>query len=133
MDKNISEFSAIQLAYLGDAVMELYVREYLITRHNISVENLHKSSIKYVSAKAQSYSVHELNDFFTQEELDYIRRGRNSKSHSKAKNATISQYRYATGLETLFGFLYLSRNKQRIKEIIDRIIYTIDSKEVQNE
>lgn len=130
-DEDMKRFTPVQLAYIGDAVYELCVRTYIIDRSH-SVNNLHNMATDFVKAKAQSDLVHELEDFFTEEEYRIIKRGRNSKSHSVPKNADLMDYKYSTGFESLIGYLYLTNNDKRIKEIFDRII-EIKSREEGNE
>ena len=110
------------LAYLGDAVYELYVREYLINSGVSKVKDLQKSSINYVSAESQSKILDKLLDenFFSEEEIDIIKRGRNAHSH-KSKSTDIITYKKSTGFETLIGYLYLN-NKNRLNEIIKEVL-----------
>lgn len=126
-DEDMKRFTPVQLAYIGDAVYELCVRTYLIDRSH-SVNQLHNMATDFVKAKAQSDLVHELEDFFTEEEYKIIKRGRNSKSHSVPKNADLMDYKYSTGFESLIGYLYLTNQDGRIKEIFDKII-EVKSKE----
>ena len=111
------EYSPLNLAYLGDAVFELMVREALVSDSTENVRSLFRKSKAYVSAPAQSLSYFRLYDHLSPDEQRIAKRGRNSKPSSKAKNASITEYRHATGLESLFGFLYLSGKIDRLKEI----------------
>ena len=120
--------SPLQLAYIGDAVYELFIRTYLIGTKNISVNELHKEAIEYVKAKAQADITHYLEDKLTEEEWQMVKRGRNAKSGSASKNANLLDYRYATGFETLIGFLYLNGRYERILEIFGMIINDDDCK-----
>jgi len=106
------------LAYIGDAVYEAYIRTMLVINKKTNVNTLHKMSIKYVKAKAQSDIVHRIADKLTQEEQDVVRRGRNAKSVTVPKNAEITDYRYSTGYEALIGYLYLINNTARLMEIL---------------
>ena len=119
------EINSLVLAYLGDTIYEDYIREYLIRNKIGNVNDLQKESIKYVSAKAQCEIVKKLinEDFFTNEELEIIRRARNHKSSSHPKNCDIVTYKYATGFEALIGYLKLEGKIDRIEEIINRILY----------
>lgn len=122
-DKNkVKMLSPLQLAYIGDAIYELLIRTYLLSRKNISVNELHKEAVKYVKAKAQANIVHNLQEKLTDEEWSVIKRGRNAKSGSAPKNADLIDYKYATGFEALMGYLYLMGNDERIHEIFDMII-----------
>lgn len=119
---DIKMLSPLQFAYIGDAVYELFIRTYLIGMKNISVNELHKEAIEYVKAKAQADITHYLEDKLTEEEWQMIKRGRNAKSGSTPKNANLLDYRYATGFETLIGYLYLLGRYERILEIFGMII-----------
>lgn len=114
------DYNPLQLAYLGDAVYEVYVREYLIDKH-IRVNDLQNAAIEYVSAKGQAVILESIKDKLTDSELDIIRRGRNAKSHRAPKNTNISTYKYSTGFEALIGYLHLT-DKERLKEVISYII-----------
>ena len=114
--------SPLQLAYIGDAVYELFVRTYLIGMKNISVNEMHKEAVKYVQAKAQADIIHSLEEKLTQEEWSIVKRGRNAKSGTIPKNANLQDYRYATGFEALIGFLYLTEKQERILEIFRMIV-----------
>ena len=114
------------LAYLGDAVYELYIRIYLINKGYQKVNDLQVESIKYVSAKSQSNHLQRLldNNFLTDDEIDIVKRGRNMSSHGK-KNTDIITYKRSTGLECLIGSLKIDNNDSRIKEIMDFIVEEI--------
>lgn len=119
--EDISMLSPLQLAYVGDAVYELLVRTYLLNI-GLNVNELHKSATKYVKAKAQASIVHSIEKTLTDDEMSYIKKGRNAKIHSSPKNADILDYKYATGFECLFGYLFLTGKDSRMKEIFDKII-----------
>lgn len=116
--KNIQEMTPITLAYIGDAVFELFVRLYLIGEGDVKTSLLHKKSIAFVKAQAQAEIVKAISDLLTDEERDIIRRGRNIKPASPPKNADIMDYRYATGFEALIGYLYLMEDNKRLLEIL---------------
>ena len=120
----IKEINSLVLAYLGDTIYEDYVREFLIKKGIANVNDLQRESIKYSSAKAQCGFVKHLieNNFFTQDELDIIRRARNHKGVSHPKNCDIVTYKNATGLEALIGYLKLEGKEDRIKEIMENIL-----------
>lgn len=109
-------------AYLGDAVYELYVREYLINKGLSNVNDLQKESLNYVSATSQKNILEDLinNNILTEEELDIVRKGRNAPSH-KSKTTDIVTYHKATGFECLIGYLY-TNNKERLDEIMKGIL-----------
>lgn len=117
-EKDVDELSPLVLAYIGDAVFELYIRTYLVCKGNSPVHVLHKQSIHYVKAKAQSDIVHILIDFLTDEEKNVVRRGRNAKSNTIPKNADVTEYKYATGFESLLGYLYLKRQYPRLMQVL---------------
>jgi len=119
---NIREISPIVLAYVGDALFELFVRIHLIGTGEMKTSRLHKKSIVYVKAQAQAEIVKQLSDCLTEEENDIIRRGRNIKPASPPKNADIMDYRYATGFEALIGYLYVSDKHERLMEILDKCL-----------
>jgi ribonuclease-3 family protein len=110
-----------QLAFIGDAIISLYVREYLLSLGLTQSKQLQETSVKYVSAKAQSQFMMSLLDqkILSDEELLIYKRGRNHKSESQAKNTDVVTYRQATGLEALFGYWYLNQNETRLKQIWD--------------
>ena len=118
------EINVLVLAYLGDTIYENYVRRYLIAKGIGNVNDLQSESIKYVSAKNQANYIKEMivNKFFSEEELDIIKRARNYKTTSHPKNCDIVTYKYATGLEALIGYLELEDNKERINSIMNYIL-----------
>ncbi len=119
---DILQMSPLVWAYMGDAVYEKFIREYVIRQGLCKNGLLHKKSIKYVSARAQAKILKGLEEFLTDEEKDIVRRGRNSNPHSTAKNADIIEYKYATGLEALIGYLYLEEKEERLSEILNKCI-----------
>ncbi len=127
---DIREINIITLAYLGDAVYEVYIREYLINSGIAKVEELQKEAIKYVSAKGQSKILDYLinNNFLTNEEIEIVKRGRNYKRESHPKNTDIITYKMATGFEALIGYLYLDNKKERLNKIINVILEEYDEK-----
>lgn len=117
-ESDIKQMSPLVLAYMGDAVYEKYIREYVIRQGLCKNGLLHKKAIKYVSAKGQAEILEKLEEKLTSEELDIVRRGRNSNPHSTAKNADVVIYKYATGFEALIGYLYLTNQEERLNEIL---------------
>ena len=116
--EDVLQYSSLVLAYMGDAVYEKYIREYVIKQGHYNNGMLHKKTIKYVSAKGQCDILNRIEEKLTDEEKDVVRRGRNSNPHSSAKNANIVEYKYATGFEALIGYLYLSEQNERLTEIL---------------
>ena len=116
--------NVITLAYLGDSIYEVYVREYLINKGIAKVEDLQRESIKYVSGKSQCKILSYLmdNNLLTENELDIVKRGRNYKRNSHPKNTDIITYKMSSGFEAMIGYLYLSNNKDRLDEIMNYIL-----------
>ncbi|MDQ2086434.1 ribonuclease III domain-containing protein [Herbivorax sp. ANBcel31] len=115
----INSLSPLALAYIGDSVYEVFVRTFLVSKGNVPVHLLHKKSINYVKAKAQSDILHRIKESLNDEELNIVRRGRNSKSGTIPKNANVTDYKYATGFEALIGYLYLKKNYNRLMHILE--------------
>lgn len=111
------------LAFIGDAIMSLKVREYLVELGYQRPNDLQKRSVRYVSAKAQANFLSLLLEegFFTEAEITIIKRGRNSKSDSIAKNADVVTYRMSTGFEALWGYLYLTNQHDRLQELWEKV------------
>ena len=121
---NVLEINVLVLAYLGDAVYELYVRKYLLEQKINHVNDLQKASLAYVSAKSQASFLNKLlaKDFFTNEELEVIHRARNYKSNRHPKNCDILTYKHATGLEAVIGYLTYLGKDDRVREIMEEIV-----------
>jgi len=113
-----------ELAYLGDAVFEIMVREMLL-QQELSFHDLSPTATKYVSATAQAQMYHRIFPTLTEEEQAYAKRGRNLHSGSRSKSSSVTDYRHATGLEALFGWLYLEKNETRLREIFELCILTV--------
>ena len=120
---DVKMINVITLAYLGDAIYEVYIREKIIKEAPLKVEQLQHKAINYVSAKAQAKILSNLIDrnALTEEELDVVKRGRNYKRSSHPKNTDIITYKLSTGFEALIGYLYLSGEKTRLREILELI------------
>lgn len=116
----------IVLAYIGDAIYEVAVRQFLISRANLRPHHLHRSATSFVSAKAQSRILAFLDPELTEEERDVVRQGRNAKSGSIPKNADVLEYRHATAFETLVGYLYYAGEQDRLRELIGKSIEFIE-------
>jgi len=121
---NVLEINVLVLAYLGDTIYENYVRRFLINNGIGNVNDLQTASISYVSAKAQAGFVMKMlqEEFFTEEEVSVIKRARNYKSNSHPKNCDVVTYKYATGLEAVIGYLELLGRRERIDEIMNKIL-----------
>ena len=120
----INEINIQTLAYLGDAVYELKVRKYLISTEINKVNKLQKEAMNYVTAKKQCEFINYYldNNALSDDEIDYVKRGRNASTYSHPKNTDIVTYKWATGFECLFGYLYLLNKKNRIDELFSIIL-----------
>ena len=114
--------SPLVWAYVGDSVFELYVRTKLINNSNAKPHKLHIESIKYVKAKSQADTIKRILDKLTDEEKDVVRRGRNTENHHIAKNSNVADYSQSTAFEALIGYLYLTKQDERLEEILDMCI-----------
>ena len=112
----------LALTFVGDCVYELYIRNFLITEKYRDVNELHRKSVFYVKAKAQAYILHTLEEELTEDEQNFVRRGRNAHPHTVPKNANVIDYRYATAYEALIGYLYLSGNSERLRYILEKSV-----------
>lgn len=118
---DLKQLSPLTLAFIGDTVFDLLVREKLICEANRPANDLHRLAVRDVKASAQAEFVNILSPYFTEEEMNIYKRGRNAKSGHTAKNATTRDYHMATGLEAVFGWLYLNGKIQRIKYLYNII------------
>lgn len=116
---DINKLQPLVLAYIGDAVYEVYVRTKIVLSNKMKVNQLHRESIKYVKAAAQADIYRKIEENLTEEEKLVFKKGRNAKSNTVPKNAKISDYKYATGFEALIGYLYLSKQYKRLNELIN--------------
>lgn len=121
-------YSPAQLAYAGDAVYELLVRSYILRKYEFNVNLMHKETVNFVKASAQADFVKRLDPILTEEERRIVKRGRNAKVNTSAKNQDIIDYRYATGFEALIGYLYLKEEQERILYLFDEILKMIQNK-----
>ena len=117
--------SPLVWAYAGDAYYELFIRTYLINNSNAKPHKLHLDAIKYVSAKSQARILDKITPMLTDEELDIVRRGRNTENHHVAKNSNIAEYAKSTAFEALIGYLYLTHKDERLDEILKKCIEEI--------
>ena len=118
--QDVRTYSPLTLAYIGDAVYDLIIRTMVVERANRPANELHRITVRYVSAEAQSRIVETLMGSFTEEELSVYRRGHNSKPHTMAKNASPSDYLKATGFEAVLGYLYLQDRMERVLELVKK-------------
>jgi len=106
------------LAYIGDSVYDLYIKSMLVSSLKANVHQLHKYSVSFVMAHAQSEIIHKITSILTEHEQYIVKRGRNAKSGTIPKNANVTEYKYATGFEALIGYLYLKNDTERLMEIL---------------
>jgi len=124
ISSDIREVSPSVLAYVGDAVFELYVRLHVASRISSKSGTLHKQVILFVRAQAQANAIRVLTPELTEEEASIFRRAKNGNPGSMAKNASPADYKYATGLEAVIGYLYLTDQKERLDYVLQRIVIT---------
>ena len=117
-EMELNTISPLVWAYVGDSVYELYIRTHLVNTTKLRPHRLHIETIEYVRAKAQSNILNKLKNQLTESEMEIVRRTRNTENHHLPKNAEIEDYKYATALEGLIGYLYLNGNQTRLQEIL---------------
>ena len=117
-DQDLRTYSPLTLAYIGDSIFDLVIRTLLVKHGNCPPQKLHERASKLVKASAQAEMIENLMPVLSEEEITIYKRGRNAKSYTKAKNATVADYRKATGLEALMGYLYLKEDFSRILELV---------------
>lgn len=117
-DVDIKTYSPLSLAYIGDGIYDLVIRSIVVDRGNTKAGKLHQTTSQLVKAHAQAEMMHAIEPLLNEEEQDVFRRGRNAKSPTMAKNATMSDYRRATGFEALMGYLYLKDEFERMVELV---------------
>lgn len=118
----MTQLNGTTLAYIGDAIYEVMIREMLIKKGYQKVDNLHREAIKFTSAVGQKKALDIIYDTLTEYEVSIFKRGRNANSDRKAKNASLGDYKQATGFEAVIGYLYLEKNNDRLTELLDKII-----------
>ncbi|HLS20894.1 MAG TPA: ribonuclease III domain-containing protein [Bacillota bacterium] len=128
MDRTINHLNGLTLAYVGDAVYELYIRQYLIRRGIVKPNDLHQAAIKFVAGKAQAKIVYHFlaKDLLTDDEKRIVLRGRNAKSASIPKNISVQDYRHSTGFEALLGYLYLLDDESRLLQLLKDAVRFIE-------
>ncbi len=114
---DLRTYSPLTLAYIGDGIFDLIIRSVVVGKGNTKASNLHKRTSRIVKAETQAKLVEAIKESLTEEERDIYKRGRNAKSFTMAKNASMSDYRKATGFEALAGYLYLSDRTERLVEL----------------
>ncbi len=126
--KEAYQYSPLALAYMGDSALDLLVKTYYVKNSNKQTYKYHKDVCNIVKAVNQAKFVDSIIDELSEDELDVYKRGRNATTHSKAKNATMGEYRKATGLEALFGYLYLKGDMNKLSGFVDRMIVMYENK-----
>ncbi len=127
------QHAALSLAYLGDAVYELLVRAHIACVQNVPPGKLHERAKRFVSAEGQSARLQALLPHLNEEELAVYKRGRNAQPRSRAKNASAADYQRATGLEALFGYLYLSAQRARLEELFAIVCLEVEEPSTREE
>lgn len=132
MDKSINAklLNPLSLAYVGDAVLDQHVRTYIILKLQSKPNRLHQEAKRFVSAKSQAITLEALIEtkWFTEEETDILKRGRNAKSYTKAKNTDVQTYRKSSALEAVIGFLYLEGQTERLHTLLDHIVKLVEER-----
>lgn len=117
--EEINLLSPLTWAYIGDCIYEIYIRTNLVNKTKLKPHAMHMKAIEKVKAQAQAETLKKIYDILTEEEKDIVRRGRNAENHHVPKNSNVQEYSYATAFEALIGYLYLTKNTKRLKEILE--------------
>ncbi|SUK17315.1 ribonuclease III family protein [Staphylococcus agnetis] len=132
MDKSLNAklLNPLSLAYVGDAVLDQHVRTHIILKQQSKPNRLHQAATRFVSAKSQAATLEVLlaGDWFTEAELDVLKRGRNAKSYTKAKNTDIQTYRKSSALEAVIGYLYLDGQHERVTALLNKIVCIVEER-----
>lgn len=123
-DKELAQISPLVMAYIGDAVYELAVRSRKVLDRTGKIRDIHREVVGLVNAEKQAQFLRKIEDRLTEEEMAVVKRGRNAKTHSVPRHAGTADYRWSTGLEALFGYLYLKGDEERLREILEMIDFT---------
>lgn len=129
---DIREYDIKALAYIGDAVYEVYVRRHVMEGSREQVNKLHKKAVKYVSARAQAHVIECIENKFTDAEHAIFKRGRNAVSNTVPKNTDVITYKIATGFEAVIGYVYLMGEKERLEWLLAESIRIIEDKKEEN-
>ncbi|WP_096202379.1 Mini-ribonuclease 3 [Bacillus sp. FJAT-45350] len=132
---DVTQLNALALAYMGDSILDTYVRYHLIALGKVRPQKLHQEATRYVSAKAQARVLRTMleEEFFSNEEQSVILRGRNAKSGTIPKNTDHNTYRHSTAYEAILGYLYLTNKYERVDEIIRKMFEIIEERGETNE
>ena len=120
-EQEVNMMPPLTWAYVGDCVYELYIRTKLVNETKLKPHALHIEAIKHVKAQAQAETLKKIYDDLTEKEQDIVRRGRNAENHHLPKNANVQDYMYSTAFEALIGYLYLTKQNDRLKEILEKV------------
>ncbi len=118
----LNTMSPLVWAYVGDSIYELYIRTHLVKTTKLKPHQLHIETVKHVKAGAQASTLEKIKEALTEEELDIVRRARNTENHHLPKNTNVMQYKNATALEALIGYLFLEGREDRLKEILEECV-----------
>lgn len=118
-EQEVNLMSPLTWAYVGDCVYELYIRTKLVNETNLKPHALHIKAIRHVKAKSQAEKLNNIYEQLTEKEKEIVRRGRNAENHHLPKNANVQDYMYSTAFEALIGYLYLTKQEERLKEILE--------------
>ena len=118
-ETEVNQMSPLVWAYMGDSVYEKFIREYLVTNTKFKPHKLHIEATKFVKASAQASILQKLENILTEEEKEIVRRTRNTENHHVAKNASVQDYMYATAFEGLIGYLHLTKQNERLNELLE--------------
>lgn len=125
---NVGEINTTALAFMGDAVYEVFVREYVMAAGERHADRLHRAAVRYVKADAQAGALRSMmRDFLTEEEISLVKRARNHKSVSKSRSAGPVAYKLATAFEALIGYLYFSEQQERLSEVVREAVRRIET------
>ena len=123
---DVNQMSPLVWAYIGDSVYEQYIRDYLVTNTKYKPHKLHIEATKFVKAAAQAKILEQLENDLTEEEKEVVRRTRNTKNHHMPKNSNVQEYMYSTAFEALIGYLYLTKQDKRLKEVLEMCIMIVE-------
>lgn len=124
--EDVRQYSPLTLAFIGDGVYELFVRTQIVKNTNAPANQLHKRCVHYVRAQGQCISMDALLPHLTEQEIDAFKRGRNAKINTKAKNAGLAEYKKATGFEALIGYLYVTKQTERLEFLMQKAFEAIE-------
>ncbi|QIB70253.1 ribonuclease III [Aminipila butyrica] len=127
---DVKKMNTTALAYIGDAVYEVYVRKYVLEQNSVDVNKQNKLAVKFVRAEGQALAVKKMMESLPDHELSLVKRARNRKITSKPQHADPVTYKLATAFEALIGYLYLSEDRQRLEEVISQAMELIDKAEI---